>query len=110
MQESLPKDRRATFIFTEAHVNSKTLLLLVFACTAAAHAQISLPAVLSSHMVVERDLPVHVWGIAAPGEDVSVSFRGETRTTTAGELGRWSVYLPPAGAGGPFQMSIKGTP
>jgi sialate O-acetylesterase len=32
-------------------------------------------------MVVERDLPVHVWGMAAPGEQVTVTFRDETRTT-----------------------------
>jgi sialate O-acetylesterase len=67
-----------------------------------------LPKVLSSHMVVQRDLPVHVWGWAAAGEAVSVSFRGNTRTTQTDELGQWSVYLPPAGAGGPFSMTVKG--
>ena len=59
-------------------------------------------------MVVERDLPVHIWGMAAPGEAVSVSFRGETRTAKASELGRWSVYLKPGEAGGPFQITIQG--
>lgn len=73
-------------------------------------AQVTLPKILSSHMVIQRDLPVHVWGMAAPGEYVSVSFRGEVRTTRAGELGRWSVYLKPGAAGGPFQMTVQGTP
>jgi sialate O-acetylesterase len=41
---------------------------------------------------------------------VSVVFRGETRSTKAGQLGRWSIYLKPGGAGGPFQMTIQGTP
>ena len=59
-------------------------------------------------MVVERDLPVHVWGMAAPGEQVSVSFRGETRSTTAGGLGRWSLYLAPGAGGGPFAMTVTG--
>jgi len=72
-------------------------------------AQIALPSILSSHMVVERDLPVHVWGKAAPGETVSVTFRDETRSTKAGEHGRWSVYLSPGGAGGPFQMTVSET-
>ncbi len=70
----------------------------------------TLPQILASHMVVQRDLPVHVWGMATTGEDVSVSFRGETRLTKAGELGRWSIYLSPGVAGGPFQMTVKGTP
>jgi hypothetical protein len=61
-------------------------------------------------MVVERDLPVHVWGMATPGEAVAVTFRGEMRTTKGGELGKWSVYLSPGAAGGPFEMTVKGTP
>jgi sialate O-acetylesterase len=78
-------------------------------CGAQARAQVTLPRILSSHMVVERDLPVHVWGIAAAGEQVSVSFRGETRATAASELGRWSLYLKPGAAGGPFAMTVTGT-
>jgi len=60
-------------------------------------------------MVVQRDLPVHVWGMAAPGEAVSVEFRGESRSTKAGALGRWSLYLKPGAAGGPFQMTVRGS-
>lgn len=71
-------------------------------------AQISLPKVLGSHMVVQRDLPVHVWGAAAPNEDVTVSFRGESRTTHANRLGQWSLYLAPGSAGGPFQLTVQG--
>jgi sialate O-acetylesterase len=59
-------------------------------------------------MVVERRQPVHVWGKAADGEAVSVTFRGETRAATADNLGFWSIYLPASEAGGPFEMVIKG--
>jgi len=83
--------------------------LLAFVLTTAAAAQVTLPKILSSHMVVQRDVPVHVWGLALPNEQVSVTFRGETRTTTAGELGRWSVYLKPGAAGGPLVMTVVGT-
>jgi sialate O-acetylesterase len=72
-------------------------------------AEVTLPALLADHMVVQRDLPVHVWGNAAPGEAVSVTFRGETRAAVAGHDGRWSVYLPPAAAGGPFELVVKGS-
>ncbi|MGC2615020.1 MAG: sialate O-acetylesterase, partial [Terracidiphilus sp.] len=64
-------------------------------------AQVTLPRVLSSHMVIQRDLPVHVWGNAAPGQPVAVSFRDESRGTEADQLGHWSVYLKPGSAGGP---------
>jgi sialate O-acetylesterase len=74
----------------------------------AAQAQVVLPKILSDHMMVQRDLPVHVWGLAAPGEAVSVDFRGESRTVTADRIGHWSVYLKPGAAGGPFEMTVKG--
>jgi sialate O-acetylesterase len=90
-------------------MNLRSLLLLALLPVATASAEVALPKILASHMVVQRDLPVHVWGMAAPGEEVSVSFRGETRSVKAGELGRWSVYLAPGAAGGPFQMTVKGS-
>ena len=88
----------------------KIVVLLALLTAATLRAQVTLPKILASHMVVQRDLPVHVWGAATPGEQVSVSFRGETRAVTAGTLGRWSVYLKPGEAGGPFELTVKGTP
>jgi len=58
-------------------------------------------------MVIQRGLPVHVWGRAAERERVTVTFRGQTESTTGDDLGRWSLYLPPGEAGGPFEMVIK---
>jgi sialate O-acetylesterase len=72
-------------------------------------ADVTLPALLSDHMVVQRGLPVHVWGMAAPHEAVSIAFRGETKTGTADDDGRWSIYLSPGEAGGPFELNIKAT-
>ncbi|HXJ89754.1 MAG TPA: sialate O-acetylesterase [Candidatus Binatia bacterium] len=68
-----------------------------------------MPSVLADHMVIQRSLPMHVWGRAAEHESITVTFRGETQSTTADELGRWSLYLSPGEAGGPFPMTIKGT-
>lgn len=73
-------------------------------------AQVTLPRVLGNHMVIQRNLPVHIWGMAASGENVAVTFRGETRNVKADRLGQWSVYLKPGAAGGPFDMEVKGTP
>jgi sialate O-acetylesterase len=83
------------------------LLILAIGSGIVARADVTLPKVLSSHMVLERDLPVHVWGWAVPLEPVSVTFRGATQTTVADDLGMWSVFLPPGGAGGPFDLTIN---
>ncbi len=60
-------------------------------------------------MVVQRGLPVHIWGMAEPGETVSVTFRQNEQRSVADNLGRWSVHLPPGDAGGPFEMKILGS-
>lgn len=80
------------------------LLLAVLAV----RANVTLPAMLAEHMVLQRGLPIHIWGAADPGESVAVEFHGQTRTTTADELGRWSVFLNPAQPGGPFELTVKG--
>jgi sialate O-acetylesterase len=73
-----------------------------------AQAGVTLPAVLSEHMVLQRGLPVHIWGKAAPGESVAVTFRAATVTGQAGPIGKWSIFLPAGEAGGPFDLTIKG--
>ncbi len=89
---------------------SRTVFLAIIACSMTlAHAEVRLPSIFADHMVVQRNLPVHVWGMAAPNESVSVTFRGETETTTTGPLGRWSLYLKPGNAGGPFSMEVHGS-
>lgn len=70
--------------------------------------EVRLPAFLSSHMVLQRDQPIHIWGWAEPGEKVSVELHGIARDTVADDLGAWSVFLPPAPAGGPYQLAVNG--
>ena len=82
-------------------------LALVLACSA--RADVTLPTLLGDHMVVQRGQPVHVWGKAAPGESVSVTFRGASGASTADGDGYWSVWLPSSEAGGPFDLTVKGS-
>ena len=82
---------------------------LIHSLAISVRADVSLPTLLADHMVIQRGLPVHIWGTAAPQEAVSVTFRGETKSGTADDDGRWSVFLSPGEAGGPFQLSIKAT-
>ncbi len=85
-------------------------LLMLLVLSISVPAQVVVPKVIGSHMVVQRELPVHVWGTAAPDERVAVSFRGETSATEANGTGDWSVYLKPGAAGGPFEMKVQETP
>jgi sialate O-acetylesterase len=82
---------------------------LVFTLGLTARAQVRLPAVFTSHMVIQRNQPVRVWGWAGRHEAVTVTFREHSAATQADDLGRWEADLPPDAAGGPFQLVVKGS-
>lgn len=46
------------------------------------------------HAVLQREVPVPIWGEAEAGEVVTVSHRGHTAVATADARGRWHVDLP----------------
>ena len=52
-------------------------------------ADVKLPALIGDHMLLQRDAPVRIFGMAAPGEGVTVAFRGQSAQTTTDALGRW---------------------
>src|SRR5688572_1694026 len=88
---------------------TKAMLLCAAALfSPALRAAVTLPYLIADHMVVQRGLPVHIWGMAEPGEALTVTFRGAEQRSTADGLGRWSVHLPAGDAGGPFEMTIRG--
>ena len=81
-------------------------LLCVF--SGPAFANPSLPHLFSDHMVLQRDVPISVWGSADPGEAIRVTLGGSSRQAVATADGRWSVALPAMPAGGPFLLEIRG--
>lgn len=85
----------------------KTILaaiLTAFSCSA----DVTLPGLISDHMLLQRDAPVRIFGKAAPGEAVSVAFRGQTVRTAADALGRWEAWLAPMKPGAAAEMTITG--
>ncbi len=84
------------------------VVLLALSAAPGLRAAVSLPNLISDHMVLQRGIPVRIWGTASPGEQVTVSFRGQSASAAADADGRWEVYLKPMEAGGPFDMEIRG--
>lgn len=71
-------------------------------------ADVKLPTVFGDGMVLQRNAALPVWGTADPGEEVTVSFNGQTVKATAGDDGKWQLALAPMPEGGPFDMTVKG--
>lgn len=75
-----------------------------------AFAEVRMPPVFGRGMVLQRELPVPVWGTATPDEKVTVSFAGQKLTATAGKDGKWMVKLAPLKASKKGQtLTVKGT-
>ena len=74
------------------------------------HAEVTLPNVLGSNMVLQQGRAVPVWGWADPGEKVTVAFAGQTESATAGDNGKWSLKLTALKASSkPATLTVKGT-
>jgi len=78
-------------------------------CASFATAEVKLPQVLSDHAVLQRDSPIHIWGWANPGEQVTVSFLKQKQSVTTDDFGKWSIYLTPEQAGGPYILTVQAT-
>ncbi len=72
-------------------------------------AEVRLPHLLSDHAVLQREAPIHIWGNSDPGETVTVRFHDQTCTATANDLGKWSLWLMPEKAGGPYTLTVAGS-
>lgn len=81
-------------------VSGLAVLGLTLSMAGAVLADVRLPAVLNSHMVLQRDQPLPVWGWADAGEKVTVSIGDHTAKATADDKGKWSVTLPAMKADG----------
>lgn len=84
----IPMSMRNTFL---------TLLAsALFASSAAtARADVKLPAIFSDHMVLQQGVELPVWGSAAAGEKVSVTFADKTVSAQADADGKWALKFPP---------------
>jgi len=65
---------------------------LLFPCAGHA-AEPTLPDIFSSGMVLQRDMPIPVWGTADDGTEVTVTL-GEAKATATAAGGKWRVELP----------------
>lgn len=58
------------------------------------HADVVPAACFGDHMVLQREMPLPVWGKADPGERITVEFGDESAATVADRRGDWRVTLP----------------
>jgi sialate O-acetylesterase len=68
---------------------------------------IELGAPFSDRAILQRGMPVPVWGWSKPGAKVTLTFAGQTKTTEAGRDGKWMAKLEPLEASAePREMTV----
>ena len=84
-------------------------VLLVALSVPQVRADVKLPQVIGSHMVLQRDRALPIWGWADPGEEVTVRLDDATATAKADASGAWKVVLGAVKADGKSHgMTVSG--
>ena len=87
-----------------------TVLFVTGLLVSAASAAVSVPRMFTDGAVLQQGMPVPVWGKAAPGEKVTVSFAGQQKSATADADGKWRVTLDALAASkDPRELTVAAT-
>lgn len=75
--------------------NLPRLFILLLLVSAKNHANVSLPAIFSDNMVLQRNAEVKIWGWAKPGEEVKIktSWSNEEQKIKTGNTAYWEITL-----------------
>ena len=76
----------------------RCIALLLLSAPGVFAAELQLASVFSDHMVLQRDMPVRVWGQAPGGAKVTVTLAGQQRQVEVLSDGSWELTLPPIAA------------
>ncbi len=70
------------------------LTIILSGClVSVSQAEVKLASVFGDSMVLQREMPVSVWGWANPGEAVTVKFADQVKNTKADRDGSWRISL-----------------
>lgn len=74
------------------------LAALLFSQSVCTAKQLAIARVFADHAVLQRGVPVPVWGTTNPGDTVTLEFAGQKKVATASKDGNWKLYLAPLSA------------
>lgn len=86
-----------------------SLLILFLAATFCPSfaADLKLGSLFQEHMVLQRDVPIKVWGVAKPNAHISVKLNNVQVEVSADAQGEWMATLDEHPAGGPYRFVVE---
>ena len=84
--------------------------IILLVSSLSVRSDIRLPSVIGSHMVLQQESTVHIWGWGNPAEKIRIlpSWDSKVMEGTADSGGKWSIPISTPGAGGPYTLNIQG--
>jgi len=83
--------------------------IIILSMSSLVLADVKLPAILGSNMVLQQDTDVTLWGWAEPGEKITVNPDWRSASSVAAdEQGRWRIALRTLRADKPHTLTIQG--
>lgn len=68
---------------------------------------LQIPDVFNSKMVLQRGVPIPVYGTANSSEKITIEFNGEKLSTKTDKFGNWRIEFLAKKAGGPYSIIIE---
>lgn len=85
---------------------AKKLAKIVYSSITGDFGGLQMPAIYTDHMVLQRNRPLKIKGIADAGALVTVSIDKQKHMVKTGSDGHWTVTLLPLKSGGPYVLKI----
>ena len=83
------------------------LCLLLFSMSPLFSNDLKLGSLFQEHMVLQRNMPINIWGKSLPNSLVNIQLKNKNVTVYADKSGVWKVTLPKFKAGGPYQFKVN---
>lgn len=84
-----------------------SIVLLLLLSLIANSQDLKVAKIFNDHAVLQRDVPLPIWGWAKPGERIWVTFLDKTYKTKTAKTSKWETTLPANPYGGPYTLEIK---
>ena len=98
-------------LFPDAlHPNEEGVIILaktIYGAVTRDYGGLELPYIFANDMVLQRDEPIPVFGIANAGEEVIVKLNQKETKAIAGTDGKWKIVLDKLPAGGPYTLEVR---
>ncbi len=85
-----------------------SLIILSLFCLNIAHAQVKLATVFANNMVLQRNLPINIWGNANKYEKIKITLNGKIFRGQTNKEGTWLITLPAQQVATKQSISIVG--